>query len=367
MKMIMLCTHHLNSQFKVGSHHIYQYLKDYKTSELKYYSAAITPFHVLNLNQDTLLRIKKSIVKSGDEIVPFSLIAPHNKYPFNHSFTLNKWVKFSNLNKKKTDILYIDNIFYTPYINFINYKKLIFRMNDYYPNLPNWNGNTLNSLLSILFEKSDTILYSAKELYQYVPEDLKQKSIYLPNGVELINKYPILNDIGIPRNKPLIVYSGSVDKWFDKILMQQIAERLPEFNFVIIGSNSNFKSTQNIFELGLVEYYKARSIINICDVGVIPFRIDKYKSLIDSINPLKLYEYMASGLSVVSTKWAEIININSPAYLANDVNEFIEMIKIAYSRKQHMEAKNIEYATKFNWNSILNNTLNSELLNTEIA
>jgi hypothetical protein len=41
-------------------------------------------------------------------------------------------------------------------------------------------------------------------------------------------------------------------------------------------------------------------------VGLIPFHLNKYRLLINHINPLKIYEYLAAGIPVVSTTLPEI-------------------------------------------------------------
>ena len=59
------------------------------------------------------------------------------------------------------------------------------------------------------------------------------------------------------------------------------------------------------------------------DVGLIPFRSSRLESLIARVNPLKLYEYLAAGLPVVSTRWAELEGLASPARLCATTEEFV--------------------------------------------
>jgi glycosyltransferase involved in cell wall biosynthesis len=65
--------------------------------------------------------------------------------------------------------------------------------------------------------------------------------------------------------------------------------------------------------------------------------VQQFGDLIHSVNPLKLYEYMASGLPVVSTEWDELKNLNSPALLSNSEEEFKNNILAAIQNPEPKE------------------------------
>ena len=81
------------------------------------------------------------------------------------------------------------------------------------------------------------------------------------------------------------------------------------------------------------------------DVGIIPF---KDNLLTNAIHPLKLYEYFAAGLPVVSRDLEEIRKMNSPAFLAKDKETFIEMIIQAYQKGKNKE-EYYEFARRNSW------------------
>ena len=71
---------------------------------------------------------------------------------------------------------------------------------------------------------------------------------------------------------------------------------------------------------------------------------------INNVNPLKLYEYMAAGLPVVSARWEELEQAETPAYLYRNSKEFINIFNnLNYTNVNHL--KYINYASKYNWNS----------------
>ena len=48
--------------------------------------------------------------------------------------------------------------------------------------------------------------------------------------------------------------------------------------------------------------------------------------LIQSIRPLKLLEYIAAELPVVCARWAEVERMDSPAWLYESREEFVELV-----------------------------------------
>ena len=111
---------------------------------------------------------------------------------------------------------------------------------------------------------------------------------------------------------PIVGYTGAVSHWLDFNLAELIAEALPDVNFVYIGRISPDQQTivqrlnlkPNIYFLGERPYESLPHYLKYFDVAQIPFVINK---LTFSVNPIKLYEYLAAGLRVVSTPMPEVV------------------------------------------------------------
>ncbi|MEJ2722970.1 MAG: glycosyltransferase, partial [bacterium] len=58
----------------------------------------------------------------------------------------------------------------------------------------------------------------------------------------------------------------------------------------------------NVFHLPAVSYDRLPGILGQFTIGLIPFR---YTELTRGVNPNKLYEYLAAGLPVVTTRFSE--------------------------------------------------------------
>jgi glycosyltransferase involved in cell wall biosynthesis len=66
------------------------------------------------------------------------------------------------------------------------------------------------------------------------------------------------------------------------------------------------------------------------DVGLIPFKINK---LTVAVNPLKLMEYFAVGLPVVSTPLPEVLKYQSLVNIGSDKSSFALAIKQALAQR----------------------------------
>jgi hypothetical protein len=81
---------------------------------------------------------------------------------------------------------------------------------------------------------------------------------------------------------------------------------------------------------------------------LIPFDVANHGSLVRSVHPLKLYEYLASGLPVVAVEWDELQYLKSPAMLTNGRSQFVSAIRDAISSPPDKGALQ-EYAASRDW------------------
>ncbi len=110
----------------------------------------------------------------------------------------------------------------------------------------------------------------------------------------------------VPR--PRIGYIGFIKKQLDWQILAQLPERHPSWNFVFVGKRSPHAAIEEplrrMAALPNVTFLGARNVANLpaypqhFDVCLMPYRVDDYTKYID---PLKLYEYLASGRPVVSS------------------------------------------------------------------
>jgi glycosyltransferase involved in cell wall biosynthesis len=81
--------------------------------------------------------------------------------------------------------------------------------------------------------------------------------------------------------------------------------------------------------LGRRPYDQIPRYLHNADVGLIPFDVRGHASVVNTVHPLKLYEYLACGLPVVAPSWPELEAIGSPARLCRTPEEQIAAIRSA--------------------------------------
>ena len=90
-------------------------------------------------------------------------------------------------------------------------------------------------------------------------------------------------------------------EWFDTALLAATARALPQVSFVIIGPGSTrlteLADFRNVYLLGTRPYAVIPAYYQHAAVGLIPFTRAGHAAFVDSINPLKLYEYTACQAS----------------------------------------------------------------------
>ncbi|KAB2713833.1 glycosyltransferase [Brucella intermedia] len=206
----------------------------------------------------------------------------------------------------------------------------------------------------VALRSSDIVLYTSKAMQADLQERTKT-TYYLPNGVNtaLYGK-PCKEPselIEIP--KPRIIYSGTLGPWLDVSAIRAAALALPNMQFVLLGQSStehpSLTGISNVHFLGTVPHYRVPEFLQHSQVGIIPFDIINQPDLVRAINPLKLYEYCASGLPVVSYISEETIKAGDLIDYYKTPDEFITSIHSALGRADASTRK--DWADKMSWSN----------------
>lgn len=131
--------------------------------------------------------------------------------------------------------------------------------------------------------------------------------------------------------KPIIGFHGLLADWVDFELIKKTAEHFSTGSVVLIGkvavdAEQKIKildGVPNIHMLGRKPYESLPAYCKGFDVSLNPFAIN---DLTLAANPLKVREYLAAGLQVVSTDIPEV-RILEHCLVAGDHDEFIRLIE----------------------------------------
>ena len=130
----------------------------------------------------------------------------------------------------------------------------------------------------------------------------------------------------IPR--PHVGYSGLAGVRLDLGLVNELAQALPGLNFVFVGQvdrrecESDLRALEargNVHFLGQKAVTEVPNYVAAFDAGMLPYRMNLETA---HISPLKLYEYLAAGLPVVSTPIPAALPFSSTVAIAGEPAAF---------------------------------------------
>jgi glycosyltransferase involved in cell wall biosynthesis len=135
--------------------------------------------------------------------------------------------------------------------------------------------------------------------------------------------------------RPRIVFCGAVvPTKVDLRLVRALAEARPDWSIALVGAVglgdpstdvSLLRGVPNLHLLGRRPYDRLPEILRGADVAIIPYVINE---LTRSVFPMKVYEYLAAGLPVVSTPLPALAGLEDIAF-ARDATEMVHAVQAA--------------------------------------
>jgi glycosyltransferase involved in cell wall biosynthesis len=178
-----------------------------------------------------------------------------------------------------------------------------------------------------LVRKADAVLFTSTGLKAKAIALDARKAKYFPNGVEY-HHFATATPLPLRYETitgPIAVYVGELGIRFDFELLKATAELVPEVTFVLIGPTADMddlKLPRNVQFFGPIDYALLPQYLQHATVGIIPLNVRLKADLVNGVNPLKLYQYMAAGLPVIATSWDALAALGSPAVLVADSADF---------------------------------------------
>lgn len=179
------------------------------------------------------------------------------------------------------------------YVNYDNYKLDA----NYYFSKSIEFGNTLANCI----HRSSLALFSSNKLKSELSFGKVKHVKYYPNA---ISSSLLKGDEIDKKSTKTIGFVGHLDSSFDAKLLKYLSTNLKEYKFVLIGPVSSpeiemiVNSSHNVSSLGYIKYDLLAKEIAKFDVGICPYLPNEFNQY---RNPLKIYEYFALGIPVVTT------------------------------------------------------------------
>jgi len=192
----------------------------------------------------------------------------------------------------------------------------------------------------------------------YLNDDKKQynkNSVVVKNGVDNSLFAPHSKKSLNTNPKKIVGYTGSLDYRFDIDLIEYAAQQLPEYIFEFTGGILNQKIVdrlskyENVIFKPAVHASEVPPLVAKFDVGIIPYVLLEINK---NIYPLKINEYLAIGLPVVMTNFAQLKDFENIANVTKSKQEFVKQIKSQVENdSEELIMKRIEFAKTNSWES----------------
>jgi glycosyltransferase involved in cell wall biosynthesis len=211
-------------------------------------------------------------------------------------------------------------------------RQVIYYCVDEYSEFSGTNAEAILQMERRLIQRSDLVIVSASRLLERKLPD-NPNTFLITHGVDAAHfRLACSPATAIPDDfpkveGPVIGFFGLIEDWVDLALIRQLALARPAWHFVFVGEQradtSALRGIRNVHLLGRRPYQSLPAYCKAFDVAILPFVIN---DLTMAANPLKLREYLAAGLPVVSSPLPEVRKLGNLVHLAHTPQEYLAHI-----------------------------------------
>jgi len=211
-----------------------------------------------------------------------------------------------------------------------------------------------------LLAQADLVLVTAGSLYEMAAPVASHVEI-IPSGVRFdaydralqsrAGAHPLFDDL----TQPVIGFVGSIRDSTDITLIAEVAALAPDLTFVLVGPQmtdvSSLAVLANVRMAGAIPYTEVMNHVVRFDVGILPYVLNSFTA---AIMPVKLKEYLAAGLPVVSTRLPEVVAFaeQHPGIIrfASDAPGFVRALRTAIAANTpEAVSRRFAVAREFEW------------------
>lgn len=185
---------------------------------------------------------------------------------------------------------------------------------------------------------------------------LNAQSYVVKNGVDFKLFEPhAKKNVSSPSAQKKVGYIGTLDFRFDIDIMEYAVQELPQVQFEFTGYllNQNIKESlskyDNVAFFKSVKAHQVPELLSKYDLGIIPYKMDEVNK---NIYPLKINEYLAVGVPVVMTAFANLTEFKAIVKSAENKTLFKSYIENELKHDNDLLIKErIEFAKFNSWES----------------
>jgi glycosyltransferase involved in cell wall biosynthesis len=184
-----------------------------------------------------------------------------------------------------------------------------------------------------LLRTSDHVLYVSHALLDAERALTGDRAVFLDHGVDLEHFRPRPqteepDDLAAIPHPRIGFFGGINDYTVDVMLLERTAREIPDAQLVLIGDSTvpmdGLEALPNVHWLGFRPYEQVPAYGSGFDVALMPWGQSEW---IAASNPIKMKEYLALGLPVVSTEFPEVHRYDDVLTVAQDADEFVRAVR----------------------------------------
>lgn len=281
---------------------------------------------------------------------------------FNHFWINLNWKK----SLTKTDIVWITHPKLWPGLRHaINRKTIvIYDCMDNAVEFPREkaNHNLAGEMMQAekeMIQRANLVLFSAGHLRKII---LNRYDIPENPGHHVVVNNGILNrlaekaahvqerNINKPTMEKVATYVGTISDWFDFPLIMKTLEHFPQLKIKLIGpSEVKIIPHPQLEWMGPVPHEQVWPLLLESDILLMPFVINP---LIESVNPVKLYEYIAAGKPALAPRYPESVPFSDFVYLYDNENHWMELMDKFFHNSLSVKgnmADRVQFCAQHTW------------------
>ncbi len=212
-----------------------------------------------------------------------------------------------------------------------------------------------------LCRRADAVIVCSQKLYD-LKKELARNLHLIPNGVDAEHYRCVLEGTGpLPEEAavwphPIYGYTGTIHP--DRVdvgLIERLALGLTQGCVALVGPShlprsdwDRLTATGKVFFTGPIPYARLPQFMRAFDVSIAPHRVTPFT---ESLNPIKLWEYLAGGKPIVATDIAGFRDFPDMVRIARSEDDFLNAVQEALHESPALaEARRVE-ARKHSWDA----------------
>ena len=184
----------------------------------------------------------------------------------------------------------------------------------------------LNQSEKRLFEDSDLIFVSSEHLQNEIISRgcQRKKTNLVRNGYN----GEIIKAIANQQNSSTfkLAYVGTISNWVNFDIILKSVEKFKGIEYHFLGPiECEVPHHERIIFHGPVKHSELYDSIKDYDCLIMPFKIN---DLIQSVDPVKLYEYVNFNKNIITVHYKEIERFNEFVYFYNDIDDYLSTLSL---------------------------------------